>query len=199
MAGSLMNDDVKPLKSGSATARQSSHANVDRLIDLASDKSDKKVAELPRTVPVDSRDDIEAPKDKSMWKLLLQLRPFLPYLTRLVPVLDVALGPLQQAGLSHEVRESIAQSTAKLQSMQRELSAAVTSAVEVQAVQLKRVEEEMIRLRETAEIQARTQTLLVEDLRSLGRLVRFALIGGAIGLLALIAMSAILLMQGAAR
>lgn len=199
MAGSLMNDDAKPLKSGAATARQPSHANVDQLIDLASDKSDKKVAELPRTDPADSRDDLETPKDKSMWKLLLQLRPFLPYLTRLVPVLDIALGPLQHAGMSHEVRESIAQSTAKIQSMQRELSAAVTSAVEVQAVQLKQLEEEMTRLRETAEIQARAQTLLVEDLRSLGRLVRFALIGGAIGLLALIAMSAILLMQAAAR
>lgn len=97
------------------------------------------------------------------------------------------------------MRESIAQSTAKIQSIQRDLSAAVTSAVEVQAVQLKRLEEEVTRLRETAEIQARAQALLVEDLRSLGRLFRFAMIGGAIGLVALIAMSAILLMQAAAR
>jgi hypothetical protein len=186
-----MNDDAKPLKSGSSAARQPSHANVDRLIDLASDKNR---AELSRTDP----DAAEQPKDKSMWKILLQLRPFLPYIARMVPVLDVALGPLQHAGLSHEVRESIAQSTAKIQSIQRDLSAAVTSAVEVQAVQLKRLEEEVTRLRETAEIQARAQALLVEDLRSLGRLFRFAMIGGAIGLVALIAMSAILLMQAAA-
>jgi len=194
-----MNDDAKPLKSGSGAVRQPSHANVDRLIELASDKSDKKIAELPRSAGEDSRDDLDQPKDKSMWKILLQLRPFLPYLARLVPVLDVALGPLQQAGMSHEVRESIAQSTAKIQSIQRDLSAAVTSAVEQQAVQLTRLEEEVTRLRETAEIQARAQTMLVEDLRSLGRLLRFALIGGAIGLVALIAMSAILLMQAAAR
>lgn len=186
-----MNDDAKPLKSGSSAARQPSHANVDRLIDLASDKNR---AELSRTDP----DAAEQPKDKSMWKILLQLRPFLPYIARMVPVLDVALGPLQHAGLSHEVRESIAQSTAKIQSIQRDLSAAVISAVEVQAVQLKRLEEEVTRLRETAEIQARAQALLVEDLRSLGRLFRFAMIGGAIGLVALIAMSAILLMQAAA-
>ncbi len=191
-----MNDDAKPLKSGSATARQPSHANVDRLIDLALDKSDKKLATLD---PENSRDAAEQPKDKSMWKILLQLRPFLPYLARMVPGLDIALGPLQHAGMSHEVRESVAQSTAKIQSLQRDLSAAVTSAVEVQAVQLKRLEEEMMRLRETAEIQARAQTLLVDDIRSLGRLFRFALIGGAIGLVALIAMSAILLMQAAAR
>jgi hypothetical protein len=190
-----MNDDSKPLKSGSATARQPSYANVDRLIDLGSDKSEKKLAELPPRDP----DASDPPKDKSMWKILLQLRPFLPYLTRLVPVLDVALGPLQHAGMSHEVRESIAQSTAKIQAIQRDLSAAVTSAVGQQAVQLTRLEEEVTRLRETAEIQARAQTLLIEDLRSLGRLFRFAIIGGAILLVALIGMSAILLTQAAAR
>jgi hypothetical protein len=108
-------------------------------------------------------------------------------------VLDVVLGPLQNASLSHEVKESIAQSAAKIQSIQRDLSAAVTSAVEQQAVQLKRLEEEVMRLCETAEIQARAQTLLVEDLRSLGRLFRFAIIGGAILLIALIGMSASLL------
>ena len=187
-----MNDDAKPLKSAPSTARQPSHANVDRLIDLA---SDKKSAELSRNDP----DAAEQTKDKSMWKILLQLRPFLPYLARMVPGLDIALGPLQHAGMSHEVRESIAQSTAKIQSLQRELSAAVSSAVEVQEVQLKRLEEEITRLRETAEIQARAQTLLVEDIRSLGRLFRFALIGGAIGLVTLIVMSVFLLMQAAAR
>lgn len=187
-----MNDDAKPVKSESSTAPQPSHPNVDRLIDLA---SDKKKTELSRSDP----EAEEQPKDKALWKILLQLRPFLPYLARMVPGLDIALGPLQHAGMSHEVRESIAQSTAKIQSAQRDLSAAVTSAVEVQAVQLKRLEEEMTRLRETAEIQTRAQTLLVEDLRSLGRLFRFALIGGGIGLVALIVMSVFLLMQAAAR
>jgi hypothetical protein len=188
-----MNDDAKPLMSESSTARQSSYASVDRMIDLA---SDKKQVELPRTDPDEEE---QQPKDKAMWKILLQLRPFLPYLARMVPGLDVALGPLQHVGMSHEVKESIAQSTAKIQSIQRDLSTAVTSAVEAQAVQLKRLEEEITRLRETAEVQARAQTLLVEDLRSLGRLVRFALIGGATGLVALVVMCAILLMQGAAR
>jgi hypothetical protein len=192
-----MNDDAKPLKSGPATGRRSSYANVDRMIDLA-DKSDKKMAELPPRGPEISGDapDLpkeDQPKDKTLWKLLLQLRPFLPYLARRVPVLDVVLGPLQNASLSHEVKESIAQSAAKIQSIQRDLSAAVTSAVEQQAVQLKRLEEEVMRLCETAEIQARAQTLLVEDLRSLGRLFRFAIIGGAILLIALIGMSASLL------
>jgi len=191
-----MSDDAKPVKSGSAAVRepsQGNYSNVDRLMEIA---SDRKTATL---APPDPEDAEDPPKDKSMWKLLLQLRPFLPYLTRLVPVLDVALGPLQNAGLSHEVKESIAQSTARMQAIQRDLSTAVTSAVEQQAVQLKRLEEETIRLREVAEVQARAQTLVAEDLRSLIRLVRIAAVGGGVLLVALIAMSAILLMQAAAR
>jgi len=191
-----MSDDAKPLKAGASVAREASaetRANVDRLIDLA---SEKKRTELAAPDPEGLGDQ---PRDKSLWKVFLQLRPFLPYLTRLVPVLDVALGPLQNAGLSHEVRESIAQSTAKIQSIQRDLSTTVTSAVEQQAVELKRLEEELLRLRDTAEIAARAQTVLAEDLRSLARLFRFAVIGGAILLIGLIGMSAILLMQAAAR
>ena len=153
----------------------------------------KTAALPPRETPADQ------PKDKTMWKLFLQLRPFLPYLARLVPGLDVALGPLQTAGTSHEMKQTIAQSTAKIQSIQLDLTNAVTSAVEQQATQLKRLEEEMTRLREAAEIQVRAQTVLAEDLRSLIRLFRFAMIGGAIMLAGLIAMSVFLLMQGAAR
>jgi hypothetical protein len=184
-----MSDAAKPLKTRESSA--STYVNVDRMMELA---SESKKAELPP--PEISADQ---PKDKTMWKIFLQLRPFLPYLARLVPVLDVALGPLQTAGMSHEVKETIAQSTTKIQSIQRDLTTAVTSAVEQQAVQLKRLEEEMIRLREAAEIQLRAQTLLAEDLRTLTRLFRYAVIGGAVLLVALIAMSALLLTQAAAR
>ena len=77
-----------------------------------------------------------------MWKLLLQLRPFLPYLARMVPILDVVAGPLQSAGVSSDIRKAVAQSMAdstvirleselqaELQSGQRDLDA-VTSALE---------------------------------------------------------------------
>ena len=186
-----MTDAAKPLKPRETSPATS--ADVDRMIGLG---RERKKTELP---PPDSEDSLDQPKDRSLWKIFLQLRPFLPYLARLVPALDVALGPLQTAGASHEVRQSIAESTAKIQSIQRDLTAAVTSAVDQQAVQFKRVEEEMIRLRETAEIQVRAQTVLAEDLRSLMRLVRYAVISGAVLLVALIAMSALLLTQGAAR
>jgi hypothetical protein len=184
-----MSDAAKPLKTRESSP--SAYANVDRMMDLASEPQKGELR--PPEISADQ------PKDKTMWKIFLQLRPFLPYLARLVPVLDVALGPLQTAGMSHEMKETIAQSTAKIQSIQRDLSTAVTTAVEQQAVQLKRLEEEMIHLREAAEIQVRAQTVLAEDLRSLARLFRYALIGGAILLASLIVMCGLLLTQAAAR
>jgi len=188
-----MSDSAKTLKDRESSAP--TYKNVDRMIELASEPAPE-----PRKAALSPCEtSASQPKDNTMWKLFLQLRPFLPYLARLVPVLDVALGPLQTAGMSHEMKDTIAQSTAKIQSIQRDLSNAVTSAVEQQAVQLTRLEEEMNRMREAAEIQVRAQTVLAEDLRSLIQLFRYAVIGGAVMLAGLIAMSVFLLMQGAAR
>ena len=188
-----MNDDTKPLESGSAAARESStYSNVDRLIEMA---SSKKPAELTNPAAKDATDSADPVKDKSMWKILLQLRPFLPYLARLVPVLDVVVGPLQSAGLSHEVRESIAQSTARIQSIQRDLKSAVASAVEDQALQLKRLEEELTRLRDAADKQTRAQAQLAEDLSALSRLIRISALGLGLLLVALIVMTAIMLVH----
>lgn len=159
--------------------------NVDRLIELGSGKDEKG--------PADSKE----PREKSLWKLLLQLRPLLPYLARLVPILDVAVAPLQNAGLSSDVRnavaKSMADSTAKLQSAQRELSSAVTSALDQQSVALKQLEDELTGLRQASEKFAAAQAGLAEDLRSLTRLLKIAALGGAILLVAVIVMTAILL------
>ena len=92
-----------------------------------------------------------------MWKLLLQLKPLLPHLARLLPLLDIGLGPAQNAGLSNEVRQTVA----KIQAIQQRLNIAVQD----QSVQLKRLEEELTRLRETSEKQAAAQTKLVEGVR----------------------------------
>ena len=90
-----------------------------------------------------------------MWKLLLQLRPFLPYLARLVPMLEMAVGPLQSAGMSSDIRKavagSIADSTAKIESIQRDLGTAFTSAFDRQSAQLTRLEDELTRLRQASE------------------------------------------------
>ena len=159
--------------------------SVDRLIELASDKDDPGAAN-----PKEAR-------KKSMWKLLLlQLRPFLPYLARLVPMLDVAVGPLQSAGISSDVRKAVAQSMAEsatnLQSIQRGLNTA-TSALDQQSAQLKALEDELARLQQASEKAAAAQLSLSNDLRSVTRLIQIAGLGGIALLIALIVMAAILL------
>ena len=158
--------------------------SVDRLIELASDKDDPGAAN-----PKEAR-------EKSMWKLLLQLRPFLPYLARLVPKLDVAVGPLQSAGISSDVRKAVAQSMAEsaanLQSIQRGLHTA-TSALDQQSAQLKALEDELARLQQASEKAAAAQLSLSNDLRSLTRLIQIASLGGIALLVALSVMAGILL------
>jgi hypothetical protein len=166
------------------------YPHVDRLIELGSDKDDKD-SEDP--TPPDSRE----PREKSLWKLLLQLRPFLPYLTRLVPVLDVVAAPLQNAGMASDVRKAVAQSmadaTAKLESTQRELRTALTSALDQQTLQLKRLDEELTRLRQASEKVATAQADVVRDLDRLGKLARLYVAGLGVMLLALIVMTGVLL------
>ena len=137
----------KPTASAEAPER---FPHVDRLIDLASDKNKKKSGS---TDPGSA--DPKEPRESSMWKLLLQLRPILPYLARLVPMLDVAVAPLQSAGLSSDVRKAVAQSMAdsiaKLESSQRELNTTFTSALDRQGTQLSQLEDQLSRLRQASE------------------------------------------------
>ncbi len=173
--------------------------NVDRLIELASDP-DKKGSPRGSGEP--------EPRVKSMWKLLLQLRPFLPYLARMVPILDVVAGPLQSAGVSSDIRkavaESMADSTVKLQStLQAELQAelqsgqrdleAVTSALERQSAQLKRLEDEITRVRLASEKSAAAQADVARDLGRLNKLASLSAAGLAVLLLALVVMTAFML------
>ena len=175
---------------------------VDRLMELASEsKSDKKAPEkkspnLPEPLDIPDAGTQES-RENPMWKILLQLRPFLPYLARMVPLLDVAVGPLQSAGLSSDVRkavaQSVAESTAKIQSLQRDLNTAVSSAIEEQSLQLTRLEEELTRVRQISDRFATAQVSIAEDLDRLGKLARISALGLGVLLVALIAMTAILL------
>lgn len=157
-------------------AKAQAFPQVDRLIELA---SDDKPAEIL------TPEDAENSKENPMWKLLLQLKPLLPHLTRLLPLLDIGLGPVQNAGLSNEVRQTVA----KIQAIQQDLNIVVQD----QSVHLKLLEEELTRLRETSEKQAVAQTKLVEGVDSLAKLVRLAGLGLGVLLVTLIVMTAVLL------
>jgi len=173
-----MNDEkpAKPARADEAANPHPAFPHVDRLIELA---SDDKPAEI--LIPLEAKNSKENP----MWKVLLQLKPLLPHFTRLLPLLDVALGPVQNAGLSNEVRQTVA----KIQAIQRDLNIAAQD----QSLQLKLLEEELTRLREASEKQAVAQTRLAEGVESLAELVRIAGIGLGLLLVALIVMTAVLL------
>jgi hypothetical protein len=191
----------KPEESRSSTERTrtpgSSYPNVDRLMDLASDKKTAGTPSLDRPKDSAFRDsagplpqhDPKPPEEKSMWKMLLQLKPFLPYLARLVPLLDIAVGPMQNAALSNEIREAIAASTAKIQAIQRDVNAAAQD----QALQSKRLEEEIIRLRDASEKYLAAQASLVEDVQQVNKLVLWSAAGLGVLLVVLIVMTAVLL------
>lgn len=127
-------------------------AAVSRLIELASEGKPQHDTDLA----------LEAPKEagrNSMWKILLQLKPLLPYLTRMLPLLElVGAGQQQNAGLTRELRESIS----GMQAGQGDLR----TAIDDQALQLKQLEEQIIRTRELTE---KTNLLVAGKIDSLSK------------------------------
>ena len=112
----------------------------------------------------------------SIWRSLLQLRLLLPYIGKLLPMLDTnlstALTPAVAPRLDlTEVNRSVADVTRGFQDLQaghREIK----SYVQDHTIQLKRIDDQLIRLRESTERNTMEHQELVEDLRSASKLVR---------------------------
>jgi hypothetical protein len=142
-------------------------AAVSRLIELASEEKPQSNTALA----------LEAPKEpgrNSMWKILLQLKPLLPYLTRLLPLLElVGVGQQQNAGLTHELRESVS----GMQTSQSGLRAAIDE----QAFQLKQLEDQLLRTRELTE---KTSLMVAGKIESLSK--QMWIIGAALAVLLVI-------------
>jgi hypothetical protein len=173
--------------------RKASESAVDRLIALAlkekpakADASSTAQTEI-ETVPVFADAGLPPPEELEhhpMWKTLLQLRTFLPYVTRLLEM----SGPGQPStALSHEVRQSVG----ALESGHRELRLAVQD----QSLQMKRMEEAMTRTQEATERNASELTEMTEDLKSMHTLVRRASIVLGVLLLALIGLVVVALVR----
>jgi len=170
---------------------KASESAVDRLIALAlEDKPAKPPAEEPtdlETVPVFADAGLPFPRElehNPMWKALLQLRTFLPYVARL---LEMSSPSQASTALTHEMRQSMGQ----LELAHRELR----TVVQDQTVQMKRVEEAMARAQEATERNANELTEVSEDLRSVHSLVRRATWVLAILLAALIGLVVFLLVR----
>jgi hypothetical protein len=99
----------------------------------------------------------------SMWEVLLQLRVLLPYLSRLLPLLDggLALG----AGKPSLDLSDVHKSLAEMQTGNRELEVMTRN----HAVQLERIEQQMTRLRAVHENSLEESRLFFADMRSLRR------------------------------
>jgi hypothetical protein len=126
--------------------------------------------------------DLTHREDKSppMWRVLLQLRVLLPYLSRLVPLLDGTAH--QSAASSQELQKSLAD----LQTGHRE----IRGLFQDQVVELKRVEEQLERLREASERNTLEQQELIEDLKSFGGTIKAL---AAVGLVLLLANSGLII------
>jgi hypothetical protein len=96
---------------------------------------------------------------RSMWELLLQLRVLLPYLARLVPLLDRGL--LKSPSESPELSKGIIE----MRTGQRDLEVQTRN----QALQLERIEQQMGRLRVVQENSIEESRKLFADLQSLRR------------------------------
>lgn len=173
----------------SAQPVSAQHASaVDRLIELASEekrRSGDLVASGALTIDESKNGEPKSSEENAMWKALLQIKTVLPYLSRLLPLLDLGLGHAQNSNAANELRANVT----SLETTQRDLRVSVQD----QTLQLKRIEEQLTRMREASEKNAFEHAELVEDVKSIGNLVRVVGAGLAILLVVLILMVGALL------
>ena len=155
-------------------SRNTGESAVDRLIALAQQKPAR-----PRATDMDEMTDLEpvplglpSPGElehNPMWKALLQLRAFLPYVARL---LEMSSPSQQSTALTSELRGEMRQTVGALESSNRDLRLAVQD----QTVEIKRIEESLTKAREASERNAVEVTELAEDVRSMRSLVKTAVV-----------------------
>jgi hypothetical protein len=114
----------------------------------------------------------------SIWRSLMQLRLLLPYIGKLLPILEgnfsSALAPTNTAVAKpdfsefHNSIEQVNRGFLDLAAGNRD----IRTHVQEQSVQLKRIDDQLIRLRESTERNTMEHQELVEDLRSASKLVR---------------------------
>jgi hypothetical protein len=146
---------------------------VDRLIALAQQKPGRHAAadmDEPtdlETVPL-GLPSVRELEHNPMWKALLQLRAFLPYVARLLEMSNPS--QQQSTALATELRSEVRQTVGALESSHRDLRLAVQD----QTLEIKRLEESMTKTREASERNTVEVAELAEDVRSMRSLVKTA-------------------------
>jgi hypothetical protein len=178
-----------------ATAQQSHEVAGDRLIEMAQKKAPTPESQLS-TQRV-SLDEAKKPRGGVLQKLG-KLKPLLPILSGGLRMVDhgavQALAQLLNFVDGGSVGPSVAheelhQGLTEIQTSHRELRLQVQD----QTVEMKRIEDQMVLLRQTVERNATGHAELVEDVKSLGNLVRTMGAGLAILLIVLIVLTSLLL------
>jgi hypothetical protein len=132
------------------------------------------------TLPSLSLEKAEKGSHRSMWELLLQLRVVLPYLARLVPLLD--RGILKAGPDLTELNKGFA----TMQTSSRDLEVQARN----QALQLERIEQQMGHLRVVHENSIEESRKLVAEISALRRvflimsIVMTVLLGATVGMVA---------------
>jgi hypothetical protein len=163
--------------------KQASESAVDRLIALALDQKPaepgerefKEVPLLGEPGPPVVPQDLE---HNPMWKGLLQLRAFLPYIAR---VLEMSSPTQSSTALVTEVRQSVG----ALERAHHDLSESVAE----QTVELKQMEQSLAKTQEAMERNTFELTELGEDVKSMRSLVKTALVLLAVLVVALLGLA----------
>jgi hypothetical protein len=178
-----------------STAKSPHEIAGDRLIEIA-----QKKAPAPESKPTASEfalAEVKKPR-AGLLQSLGKLKPLLPILSGglrmvdhgAVQALAQLLSMASGAGTTQSAaQEELHQGLAEIQSSHRELHLQVQD----QTVDMRRIEDQLTLLRQTAERNAAEHAELVEDVRSLGNLVRILGAGLAILLVVLITLAVLLL------
>ncbi len=188
------------LTTGPSRAHESA---VDRLIELASDSKPaaeeatakaQEIETLPSVQLLErpSVDDLKELAQDPMWKTLLQFKGWLPFITRVLPLLDMASGHSQaSSSTAIALSNDLKQGMSGLQKSQQDLRITLQD----QTLQLKRFEDQVARMREATEKNSLEHSELVEDVKSMQSSFRNLLVVMILLLLGLIGMVGYLLLQ----
>ncbi len=182
----------QPSRTPSPEKSPAPESQVDRLIALATNPAPPVPSGRPEQAL--ALEEPHEPESKSLWKSLGQLKGALPYLSRLLPLLDSRLLPVlemlgvgspQNNALTKEMREH----QANLEAAQR----GIVRAIQDQALDLKSIEEQMLQLRDASDRRAHEHAELVAEVKSVRSLVSFVGISLAVLLVILIVLTGVLL------
>ncbi len=170
-------------------------SEIDRLIELASDEKPRPsiVTEIPRNNQHSLSPEDQKDPGPSMWRVLLQLRVLLPYLSRVLPLLErsvLGTNVLSSGGsVQHKIDTThLDKGLAALEDTQKDLGVQLKN----QAQEIKFLQEQVGWLSKSLEKDAQRQE---EILESVGSLRRLLMIWAVITLVAVGALAAVILLR----